>query len=88
MSRSFPLNSGGAQLAAGLDGDDLARVVAGLRAERQRWRASQQRALEQGARDLPSRDVVDGIGAGANSGSPDFLASNPVTITTATVATP
>ena len=33
-------------------------------------------------------DVVDGIGAGANSGSPDFLASNPVTITTATVATP
>ena len=30
-------------------------------------------------------DVVDGIGAGANSGSPNYLSTNPVAITTATV---
>ena len=33
-------------------------------------------------------DVVDAIGAGANSGSPDYLSTNPVAITKATVASP
>jgi serine O-acetyltransferase len=36
----------------------LGRVVAELRAERQRWRQSQARGESQGARELPSRDVL------------------------------
>lgn len=35
-----------------------ADIVAGLRAERERWRASQHRPLEVGARELPSREAL------------------------------
>jgi len=37
---------------------DLAPVVAGLRAARERWRVSQQRVREVGGRELPSADVL------------------------------
>jgi serine O-acetyltransferase len=40
---------------------DLDGVVADLRAVRHRWRESQQRSLEVGGRELPSRDAVCGI---------------------------
>lgn len=36
----------------------FADIVAGLRTERERWRASQSRPLEVGARELPSREVL------------------------------
>ena len=44
---------------------DLATVVAGLRAARQRWREAHGRAGDMGARELPSRDalaaIIDGL---------------------------
>ena len=46
-------------------GFDLDKVVAGLREQRARWRASQQRPTELGWRELPSREaltaIVDGL---------------------------
>ena len=36
----------------------FADIVAGLRGERERWRASQRRPLEVGARELPSREAL------------------------------
>lgn len=43
---------------------DLQQVVAELAAVRQRWRASQQRSLEPGGRELPSRDALAQIMVG------------------------
>jgi serine O-acetyltransferase len=44
---------------------DIGQVVAELRQARREWRASQQRLVELGGRDLPSRevliDIVDGL---------------------------
>ena len=40
---------------------DLDPVVAGLRAARERWRESQQRAREAGGRELPSREALTAI---------------------------
>jgi len=40
---------------------DIQRVVAGLAAERQRWRAAQQRSTDPGGRELPSRDALSDI---------------------------
>jgi len=42
-------------------GFDLDKVVAGLREQRGRWRASQNRPTELGWRELPSRDVLASI---------------------------
>ena len=42
---------------------DLERVVAELRATRERWRGSQQRNLESGGRELPSRETLIDIAA-------------------------
>lgn len=45
-------------LPAGLQ---FADIVSGLRSERERWRVSQRRPLEVGARELPSREALAGI---------------------------
>jgi serine O-acetyltransferase len=47
-------NTGGSGVA-------IDRIVAELRAVRERWRTSQQRPLEHGARELPSREVLGTI---------------------------
>jgi serine O-acetyltransferase len=50
---------------SGTSSFDLDRVVSALRAQRERWRVSQRRPKEVGARELPSRealgDIVDGL---------------------------
>jgi serine O-acetyltransferase len=53
-----------AQRAAGADDSptwDLAAIVAGLRAQRERWRHQQQRDPDHGGRELPSRDALGEI---------------------------
>ena len=50
---------------AGEPGFDLTSIVQGLRGAREQWRRSQQRSLEAGGRELPSREalaeVLDGL---------------------------
>lgn len=52
-------------VATDRSGIDIARVVAELRAERERWRTTVKRPLESGGRELPSpgaiADIVDGL---------------------------
>ena len=50
--------------AAAGNGFDLDRVVADLRAARERWRGAQQRSREPGGRELPSREALSAIVVG------------------------
>jgi serine O-acetyltransferase len=65
MSAGNPLSS---PLPVDLSGWDLEGVVADLRAARHRWRESQQRELEVGGRELPSREAMRGV-VGALTGA-------------------
>lgn len=58
MSRIYEDNMGRDTLAGRLD---LAQIVGELRDKRERWRARQQRPLELGRRELPSREALDQI---------------------------
>jgi serine O-acetyltransferase len=52
---------GNAAPGANVEGLDLDAIVTALRRTRERWRDSQQRPREVGARELPSREVLAGI---------------------------